>query len=116
SGGRPPWCEAEADAETTATGKPISDPAQSKTLRMGGNSWHGTREIPTLPVADGATGRPEKATSRTSGMHGAGKSDGCIVPQKPPNKDGPPTSAEVVEGRRPAKGNALPQAPYRTQS
>jgi RNA-directed DNA polymerase len=38
------------------------------------------------------------------------------TPQKPPNKDGPPTSAEVVEGRRPAKGNALPQAPCRTQS
>ena len=38
------------------------------------------------------------------------------TPQKLPNKDGPPTSAEVVEGRRPAKGNALPQAPCRTQS
>ncbi len=108
--------EAEGHTAIDATGKPISDPAQSKTLRRRGNSLHGNREIPTLPVADGATGRPEKATRRTSGMHGAGKSDGCIVPQKPPNQDGPPTSAEVVEGRRPAKGNALPQAPCRTQS
>ena len=116
SGVPTPLSEAEGHTVIGATGKPIADPAQSKTLRMRGNSLHGNREIPTLPVADGATGRPEKATSRTSGMHGVGKSDGCIVPQKPPNKDGPPTSAEVVEGRRPAKGNALPQAPCRTQS
>ena len=105
SGVPTPLSEAEGHAEISATGKPISDPAQSKTLRMRGNSLHGNREVPTLPVADGATGQPEKATRRTFGMHGAGKSDGCIVPQKPPNKDGPPTSAEVVEGRRPAKGN-----------
>jgi RNA-directed DNA polymerase len=108
--------DAEGYIGIDATGEPISDPAQSKTLRMRGNSLHGNREIPTLPVADGATGRPEKATSRTSGMHGVGKSDGCIIPQKPPNKDGPPTSAEGVEGRQPAKGNTLPQAPCRTQS
>src|SRR6516165_6270149 len=116
SGVPTPLSEAEGHTEIGATGKPISDPAQSQTLRMRGHSWHGNREIPTPPAADGATGRPEKATSRTSGMHGAGKSDGRIVPQKPPNKDGPPTSAEVVEGRRPAKVNALPQAPCRTQS
>ena len=73
------FSEAEGHTEVGATGKPISDPAQSKTLRMRGNSLHGNREIPTLPVADGATGRPEKATSRTSGMHGVGKSDGCLV-------------------------------------
>jgi hypothetical protein len=99
--------EAEGHTGIDATGKPISDPTQSKTLRMRGNSSHENREIPTLPVADGATGRPEKATSRTSCMHGVGKSDGCIIPQKPPNKDGPPTSAEGVEGRQPTKGNTL---------
>jgi hypothetical protein len=116
SGVPTPLSEAEGHTGIDATGEPISDPAQSKTLRMRGNAWHGNREIPTLPVAAGATGRPEKATSRTSGMHGVGKSDGCRVPQKPPNKDGLPTSAEVVEGRRPAKGNALPQAPCWRQS
>src|SRR5215469_12888732 len=79
SGVPTPLSEAEGHTGIDATGKPNSDPAQSKTLRMRGNSLHGNREIPTLPVADGATGRPEKATSRTSGMHGAGKSDGCIV-------------------------------------
>src|SRR5262249_5212438 len=80
------------------------------------NPSRGNRETPSLPAAGGVTGRPEKATSRTSGMHGDGKSDGCIVPTKPPNKDGPPTSAEGAEGRRPTEGNALPQAPSRTQS
>ena len=49
-------------------------------------------------------------------MHGVGKSDGRIVPKKPPNKDGLPTSAEAVEGRRPTEGNTLPQAASRTQS
>ena len=34
-----------------------------------------------------------------------GKSDGRVVPAKPPNKAGQP-AAEVVEGRRPAEGNA----------
>src|SRR5262249_2341977 len=109
-------CEAEGHTGSGVTGEPTSGPAQSKTLCMRGNSSHGNREIPSPPAADGATGRPEKATSRTSGMHGDGKSDGCIIPEKPPNKDGPPTSAEGVEGRRPTEGNTLPQATSRTQS
>jgi len=37
-------------------------------------------------------------------MHDRGKSDGRVVPEKPPNKPGQP-GAEVVEERRPAKGN-----------
>src|SRR5215475_7215131 len=61
SGVPTPLSEAEGHTGIGATGKPISDPAQSETLRMRGNSLHGNREIPTLPVADGATGRPEKA-------------------------------------------------------
>src|SRR6516164_10678210 len=116
SGVPTPLSEAEGHTGIGVTGEPVTDPTQSKTLRMRGNSSHGNREIPSLPDADGATGRPEKATSRTSGMHGEGKSDGCIIPQKPPNKDGLPTSAEGVEGRQPTKGNTLPQAPCRTQS
>jgi group II intron reverse transcriptase/maturase len=41
--------------------------------------------------------------------HGRGKSDCCVVPQKLPNKaaGASPAAAEVVEGRRQAKGNAL---------
>ena len=41
--------------------------------------------------------------------NGRGKSDCCVVPQKLPNKAAgkSPAAAEVVEGRRQAKGNAL---------
>ncbi|CAE6851760.1 hypothetical protein R69746_07386 [Paraburkholderia aspalathi] len=41
--------------------------------------------------------------------HGRGKSDCCVVPQKLPNKvEGEtPATAEAVEGRRRAKGNAV---------
>ena len=70
-----PLSEAEGNTEGGATGKPSSDPAQSKTLRMRGNSLHGNREIPRAPSADGAAGRPGKAIGRTSGMHACGKSD-----------------------------------------
>ncbi len=38
-------------------------------------------------------------------MHDRGKSDGRVVPVSPPNK-AVSAAAEVVEGRRPAKGNA----------
>jgi group II intron reverse transcriptase/maturase len=38
-------------------------------------------------------------------MHDRGKSDGSVVPAKPPNNAGVP-AAEVVEEREPAKGNA----------
>jgi RNA-directed DNA polymerase len=38
-------------------------------------------------------------------MHDRGKSDGCVVPEKPSNNPGRP-GAEVVEERRPAEGNA----------
>ena len=43
--------------------------------------------------------------------HGGGKSDRCVVPQKLPNKAAGevPAAAEVVEGRRRAKGNAVQQ-------
>ena len=37
-------------------------------------------------------------------MHGHGKSDGCVVPAKPPN-NAASAAAEVVEGRGLAKGN-----------
>jgi len=38
-------------------------------------------------------------------MHDRGKSDGRVVPEKPPNKAAS-AAAEAVEGRRPAEGNA----------
>ena len=41
-------------------------------------------------------------------MHDRGKSDGPVVPSKPPN-DAAPAAAEAVEGRGPAKGNTARQ-------
>ena len=107
-----PLSEAEGHTGIGATGKPISDPAPSKTLRRRGNSWHGNREIPTssIPWVD----RLGKAASRTPRMHAVGKSDDLIVPGKRANKGRRP--AEPVEGRGSAKGNARRGATPRTQS
>ena len=58
-----------------------------------------------------AAGRSEKVSGRTPDMYADGKSDGCVVPMKPPNNDGLNPSAEVVEGRRPTKGNTLKRPP-----
>ena len=73
------------------------------------NSSHGNREIPVPPRRCRSAGRSEKAMSRSPSMHGAGKSDGRVVPEKPPNKAGQP-AAEAVEGRRPTKGNTWLQS------
>ncbi|SRR5581483_2390620 len=114
SGVPTPLSEAEGNTVASATGEPVADPAQSKTLRMRGNSLHGNREIPSASVAVGATDRPEKVVDRTSGVHAGGKSDGCVVPKKPPNNDR--KSAEVVEGRQSTKGNMAQAAASWTQS
>jgi len=47
-------------------------------------------------------------------MYGQGKSDGPIVPGKPPNKPAG-AGAEGVEGRGPAKGNPQERTMRRTQ-
>ena len=106
-----PLSDAEGHTEVGATGKPISDPAQSKTLRMRGNSLPGNREIPpsSIPWVD----RLGKAASRTPRMHEVGKSDDLIVPGKRANKGRRP--AESVEGRGSAKGNERRGATPRTQ-
>lgn len=53
--------------------------------------------------------------SRKPTMNDPEKSDGPVVPAKPPNKTAQAV-AEVVEGRGPAKGNAEGQNALRTQS
>jgi group II intron reverse transcriptase/maturase len=110
-----PLCEAEGNTEAGASGEPETDPAQSKTLCMCGRSVHGNREIPQVPAPDGGAGRPGKARSRTPGMDACGKSDGRVVPEKPPNKDAADASAEAVEGRRPTKGSVVQTTADRTQ-
>src|SRR5215470_8142465 len=104
SGVPTPLSEAEGHTGIGATGEPVSDPAQSKTLRMRGNSLHGNREIPTSSIL--WVDRLGKAASRTPRMHEVGKSDDLIVPGKRANNGRRP--AESVEGR----GSATP----RTQS
>ena len=99
--------EAEGHAEISATGKPISDPAQSETLRMRGNSSYGKREIPQVPTGASRVGRRGKAQSRTPSTYARGKSDDCIVPGKPPNRGEFSSPAEAVEGRRSTKGNSM---------
>ena len=53
---------------------------------------------------------------RNPGMHARGKSDDRVVPGKPPNNGVHETPAEVVEGRRSAKGNTMQATATRTQS
>jgi hypothetical protein len=48
-------------------------------------------------------------------MHGHGKSDSSIVPEKPPN-EAVPEAKEAVEGRGLAKGKTLECNRFRTQS
>jgi RNA-directed DNA polymerase len=107
---------AEGNIEQGVRRESCSGPAESKTLCMRGNSLRGNREVPSVPLADGAMGRSEKVKSRTPDMHADGKSDGPIVPKKPPNNDGPEPSAEAVEERGPTKGNTSKAAMARTQS
>ena len=105
--------DAEGNIAGGVIGEPSTDPAQSETLCTRGNSSHGKREIPWVPSGD-AVGRPEKVYDRTSDVHAHGKSDGRVVPKKPPNNG--TTPAEVVEGRRPTEGNTESTAASRTQS
>ena len=53
--------EAEGRTGQSATASSGPGPAQSKTLRMRGNSLHGNREILPAPAGDGSAGRSGKA-------------------------------------------------------
>src|SRR5437879_1274701 len=66
---------------------------------------HENREIP-LPTARESGSPAGEDASRTSGTH-SGKSDGAVVPMKPPNKatGKQAEAAEVVEEREPTKEN-----------
>ena len=107
--------EAEGNTGNSDKRELFSDSTQSKTLCTCGNSLRGNREVPEIPSPDGGDGRSGKAGSYTPDMNVSGKSDGCIVPGKPPNKGRDDLPAEVVEGRRPTKGNTKQAATVRTQ-
>ncbi len=87
-----------------ANRKSFMDAAESKNLRMRGNSLHGNRETLETPSPQGE-GRSEKALRRTSDVDVSRESDGLIVPKKRANKAGPKAAAEPVEGRGSTKGN-----------
>ena len=55
SGVPTPLSEAEGHTEGGVSGQPSADPAQSKTLRMRGNSLHGNREIPVPSIHRGGS-------------------------------------------------------------
>jgi hypothetical protein len=74
-------------------------------------------EISMSSERDGRSDRPVKAGSRTTGMHGVEKSDGPVVPTKPPNETRRDSRRveEVVEGRGPTLGNTDEKNTSRTQ-
>ena len=88
---------------------------QLVTLIMRQHSLHGNRETPRTSTGD-SVDRLDKALRRNSSMHVRGESDAGIVPQDPPNRSGPPTNAEAVEGRLSVRGNVEQAATPRTQS
>lgn len=107
---------AEGNINWAETGEDQVSPAESKTLSMHGDSLRGKREIPRMLAGDETpAGRQGKADGRNPCAHVSGKSDGCIIPGKPPNKGITPEPAEVVEGRRPTKGNEPRRAAHGTQ-
>lgn len=108
--------EAEGHTKSGAMRKSLADPAQSETLCTCGNSSNGNREIPEIPSPDGGKGRPGKAGSYNPGTNVFGKSDGCILSEKSPNKGRDDLPAEGIERRRPTKGNAEQPATNRTRS
>ena len=56
SGVPTPLTEAEGNIAGGVKGEPLTDPAQSKTLSMRGNSSRGNREIPEIPSPQGRDG------------------------------------------------------------
>jgi len=90
-----------------------SGPARSENQGMYGTSMRENREIPSLArTVDHRVGRSGNADGGAPGMNEDGKSDDCVVPVKPSNK-GPAVAgaAEMVEGRRSAKGNTAGKTP-----
>jgi hypothetical protein len=72
-------CKAEGETSQRRYSKSQGGLARSQTRHMCGTSLRENREIPSPPVADGATGRSGKAFGHTPEMHGGGKSDRFVV-------------------------------------
>jgi RNA-directed DNA polymerase len=105
--------EAEGNTKQGVNRKSCNDPARSETLSMSGSLLHRSWEVSSVPVSEGAGGAG-KACGRNPATYADEKSDTPAVLKKPPNKG--VDSAEAVEGRGVAKGNADKIPAPRTQS
>ena len=103
--------QAEGTTVSGANRKSEGDPARSKTLSMSGSLLCRTWEVSSVPGVD-RVGRGRQ--DRNPAIDADEKSDMPIVPGKPPNKGR--SSAEAVEGRGVAEGNAGETPTHRTQS
>lgn len=91
----------------------LLDPARSENQGMYGTFMREIREIPPLAHSvDHRVGRLGNAEGGKPGMNEGGKSDDCVVPAKLANKAPIVVgAAELVEGRRSAKGNTASKTP-----
>ena len=76
---------------------------------------HENRETSEMPEVNHATGRREKASSRTARVHVFEESDSGTVPMNHSNKSGKPP-AESEEGRPLIKENTHQSSTHSTQS
>lgn len=111
--------KAEGEMQQGAKREPCCDPARSKTLGMPGSCLHGSWEISSVP--DGAVSGGAGKGNRNPAIYVDEKSDASVVPKKPPNKgqayaNASASTAEAVEGRGAAKGNAEESTAGRTPS
>jgi RNA-directed DNA polymerase len=106
---RLPTLLSEAEGNTPDRDK-ASDPGNRRGRRPSARvdvSRAGTGRSRSSPDEDGNPERAAKVQSHDAAMHGCGKSEKAIVPEKPPN-EGPLLTAgpeEAVEGRAFAKRN-----------
>lgn len=110
---------AEDNTRQGAKREPCCDPARSETLSMSGSYLHRSWEISSVP--EGVMSGGAEKGNRNSVIHADEKSDVPIVPEKSSNKGKTSflfeeSSAEAMEGRGTAKGNAGEPPAGRTQS
>jgi hypothetical protein len=97
-------------------GKAGSAPARSENQGMWGSFSRGSREIPSLARPRLRSGPRRESSGSTTPMHGHGKSDRSIVPEKSANKAGArKPAAELMEERERAEGNPSTQTSHRAQ-
>ena len=105
--------EAEGDVVGNDIRESSTNPAQSETPGMPGNSLRENRETPRVSGSS-RPDRLEKATSYKASAYVSGESDERVVPAKYPNQ-GAERPAEGMEGSRSTKGNTEENRTLRAQ-